>query len=65
MITYPLPRVRAHLAYFQEVRKAAKGTPEFNDLDTTVKLIEQLVYVMEQQQPKKEKKASAATEEQA
>jgi hypothetical protein len=63
MITYPLPRVRAHLAYFQEMRKAARGTPEFNDLDTTVNLIEQLVYVMEQQQPKKEKKSTPAPEE--
>ncbi len=61
-MTYPLPRVRAHLAYFQEVRKAAKGTPEFNDLDTTVKLIEQLVHLMEQQQPKKEKPRSAPEE---
>jgi hypothetical protein len=63
MTTYPLARVRAHLAYFQEVRKAAKGSPEFNDLDTTVKLIEQLVYVMEQQQPKKDKKASSEPQE--
>jgi hypothetical protein len=58
MATYPLPRVKAHLAYFHEVRKAAKGTPEYADLDTTVKLIEQLVHLMEQQQPKA-KKATA------
>jgi hypothetical protein len=43
---FPLARVKAYRAYFSECRAAAKGTPEFNDLDTTVKLCDQLIAVM-------------------
>lgn len=43
---FPLAKVKAYRAYFSEVRTGAKGTPEFNDLDVTVKLCDQLIALM-------------------
>jgi hypothetical protein len=60
--TFPLSKVKAYRAYFIECRaaaKAAKGSPEFNDLDVTVKLCDQLVTLMSEQEPKPLKRATA------
>jgi hypothetical protein len=43
---FSLDKVKALKAYFFRMRNSAKGTPEYNDLDTTVTLCEQLVAVM-------------------
>jgi hypothetical protein len=58
---FSLPKVKAYRAYFTECRAAAKGTPEYNDLDVTVKLCDQLLTVMAQHEQKPLKKASAQT----
>lgn len=44
---FPLAKVKALKAYFEESRKSAKGKPEYGDLETTVKLCEQLIALME------------------
>jgi hypothetical protein len=49
-VLFPLGKVKAYRAYFAECRVAAKGTPEFNDLDTTVKLCDQLVALMHEKE---------------
>jgi hypothetical protein len=45
---FPLGKVKAFKAYFEQSRKSAKGKPEYGDLETTVKLCEQLIALMEQ-----------------
>lgn len=44
---YPLSKIKAIRAYFEESRKGAKGKPEYDDLETAVKLSEQLIALME------------------
>ena len=59
MTCFPLSKVKAYRAYFTECRAAAKGTPEFADLDVAVRLCEQLAALLSEQEPKPNKKASA------
>jgi hypothetical protein len=44
---FPIGKVKAFKAYFEQSRKSAKGKPEYGDLETTVKLCEQLIALME------------------
>jgi hypothetical protein len=48
---YPLAKVKALRAYFDATRRSAKGRPEYSDLETTVKLCEQLIALMEKHRP--------------
>lgn len=45
--TFSLEKVQALRSYFLKLRNSRRGTPEHADLDTTVKLIEQLLALME------------------
>jgi hypothetical protein len=47
---FSLEKVKELRAYFEQSRKSAKGKPEYGDLETTVKLTEQLIALMEQPQ---------------
>jgi hypothetical protein len=44
---FSLEKVKALRAYFEQSRKSAKGKPDYADLETTVKLTEQLIALME------------------
>jgi hypothetical protein len=50
---FSLEKVMALRAYFQRLRNSSRGTPEYGDLDTTLKLCEQLIALM---QPEKAEK---------
>ena len=54
---YPLAKVKALRAYFDATKRSAKRRPEYADLETTVKLCEQLIALME---PGKAPAANAA-----
>lgn len=56
---FPLSKVKAYRAYFTECRAAAKGTPEYNDLDVTVKLCDQLAAFMAEKEAAPRKKEPA------
>jgi hypothetical protein len=47
---FSLDKVKAFKAYFTHCRTSARGKPEFNDLDTAVKLCEQLAALMSEGQ---------------
>lgn len=51
---FSLEKVKALRAYFMRLRNSSRGTPEYADLDTTLKLCEQLIAIM---QPAKAQKA--------
>jgi hypothetical protein len=44
---FSLAKVKALRAYFEQSRRSAKGKPEHTDLETTVKLCEQLIALLE------------------
>lgn len=50
---FSLEKVKALRAYFEQSRRSAKGRPEHADLETTVKLCEQLIARMEPVKPEK------------
>lgn len=50
---FSLEKVKALRAYFTRLRNGSRGKPEYADLDTTLKLCEQLIARME---PQKEAK---------
>jgi len=50
---FSLEKVKALRAYFEQTRRSAKGTPEHADLETTVKLCEQLIARMKPVKPDK------------
>ncbi len=50
---FTLEKVKALRAYFEQSRRRAKGKPEHADLETTVKLCEQLIARMEPVKPEK------------
>jgi hypothetical protein len=50
---FPLEKVQAFKAYFLRLRNASRGKPEYADLDTTLKLCEQLVALMQHPAPGK------------
>jgi hypothetical protein len=43
---YSLEKVKALRAYFLRLRNSSRGRPEYADLDTTLKLCEQLIASM-------------------
>jgi hypothetical protein len=47
-MTYTLEKVHALRSYFLKLRNSSRGKSEYDDIDTTVKLCEQLISVMEQ-----------------
>ena len=47
---FSLDKVQALRSYFFKLRNSHRGKPEYDDLDTTVKLCEQLITLMEQAQ---------------
>jgi hypothetical protein len=46
--TFSLEKVQALRSYFLKLRNSNRGKPGYGDLDTTVKLCEQLILVMAQ-----------------
>lgn len=60
---FELPKVKALRAYFEQSRRGAKGKPDFGDLETTVKLCDQLIALMEPPQKASPKKAGARENE--
>jgi hypothetical protein len=44
---FSLEKIRALRAYFLRMRNSSRGKPEYADLDTTLKLCEQLIAVMQ------------------
>jgi hypothetical protein len=44
---FSLEKVKALRAYFLKLRNGSRGKPDYDDLDTTVKLCEQLLALME------------------
>jgi hypothetical protein len=44
---FSVEKVKALRAYFEQSRRSAKGRPDYTDLETTVKLCEQLIGLME------------------
>lgn len=44
---YSLEKIQALQAYFLHMRNSSRGKPEYSDLDTTVKLCEQLLALMQ------------------
>ena len=44
---FSLEKVKALRAYFLKLRNGSRGKPEYDDLETTVKLTEQLIALME------------------
>ena len=44
---FSLEKVKALRAYFLRMRNASRGKPEHADLDTTLKLCEQLIALMQ------------------
>jgi hypothetical protein len=55
---FPLEKVKALRAYFLRLRNAGRGKPEYADLDTALKLCEQLISQM--QKPATGAKGAAA-----
>jgi hypothetical protein len=51
---FSLEKVKALRAYFLRMRNSSRGKPEYSDLDTTLKLCEQMIAIM---QPAKAEKA--------
>jgi hypothetical protein len=47
-MTYTLEKVQALRSYFLKLRNSSRSKPEYDDIDTAVKLCEQLIAVMEQ-----------------
>jgi hypothetical protein len=45
--SFSLEKVKALRAYFLKLRNGSRGKPDYDDLDTTVKLCEQLLALME------------------
>ncbi len=43
---FSLEKVKALRAYFTRMRNSSRGRPEYADLDTTLKLCEQLIAFM-------------------
>lgn len=50
---FSLEKVKALRAYFMRLRNGSRGKPEHGDLDTTLKLCEQLIARMEPVKPEK------------
>ncbi len=44
---FSLEKVKALRAYFMRLRNGSRGKPEYSDLDTTLKLCEQLIAFMQ------------------
>ena len=44
---FTVEQLKARRAYFEQLRKSAKGKPEQADLDITVKVFDQLIARME------------------
>jgi hypothetical protein len=44
---FSVEKVKALRAYFEQSRRSAKGKPDHGDLETTVKLCDQLLGLME------------------
>lgn len=44
---FPKEKVKALRAYYEQSRRSAKGKPEYGDLETTVRLCDQLLALME------------------
>jgi hypothetical protein len=57
---FSLAKVKALRAYFEQSRKSAKGKPDYGDLETTVKLCDQLLGLMEPRQKAAPVKDTAA-----
>jgi hypothetical protein len=51
---FSVEKVKALRAYFLRLRNSSRGKPEYSDLDTTLKLCEQLIAVL---QPVKSEKS--------
>lgn len=49
---FSLEKVKALRAYFMRMRNSSRGKPEYGDLDTTLKLCEQLIALMQPEQAK-------------
>ena len=45
--TFSLEKVKALRAYFLRMRNSSRGKPEYSDLDTTLKLCEQMIALMQ------------------
>ena len=50
---FSIEKVRALRAYFTRMRNISRGKPEYADLDTTLKLCDQLISLMEPTKPEK------------
>ena len=44
---FPVAKIKALRAYFEQSRRSARGTSAYVDLETTVKLCEQLIALLE------------------
>ncbi len=44
---FSLEKVKALKAYFLRLRNSSRGKPEYADLDTTLKLCEQMIALMQ------------------
>jgi hypothetical protein len=44
---FSVEKVKALRAYFMRMRNSSRGKPEYADLDTTLKLCEQLIALMQ------------------
>lgn len=44
---FSLEKVKALRAYFLRMRNSSRGKPEYSDLDTTLKLCEQMIALMQ------------------
>jgi hypothetical protein len=54
---FSLEKVKALRAYFMRMRNSSRGRPEYADLDTTLKLCEQLIALMQPTTAQKNLKA--------
>jgi hypothetical protein len=50
---FSLQKVMALRAYFMRLRNSSRGKPEYADLDTTLKLCEQVIALMSPVKPEK------------
>lgn len=50
---FSLEKIKALRAYFLRMRNSSRGKPEYADLDTTLKLCEQMIALMQAATPDK------------